>query len=181
MGPIKIKTLMNDCWDKKNVHSSFNIKGNSITKIKNDHVSAYLSHIVKKKKHANNTHILRFKMNILKSGGLSLIGIWNTKFPPVLNNYYGQTNTNSNQSYSITAHSGQKRSPTTGAYTTAATSGDVIEMRVNLKKKTISYKIGKRDCGVAFYNIDTNESYRAAVSSYYIGNKITFLSYECKK
>eukprot|EP01084_Bolivina_argentea_P305917 528523_1 len=170
--PIKIRTLMNDCWDKKLVEPSFRIEGNSLIKTKDNHVCAYMTHIVKK-----GVHIWKFRLDIFKSC-LLLIGVWKAKYEPIMNNYYSQS---ADKCYCITMNTGNKRVPSETAYALhGGKSGDIIEMKLDLKKKNLSYKVNKKDYGVAFHNIEKHMSYRAAVSNYYNGNKLTFLSYECK-
>ena len=55
--------------------------------------------------------------------------------------------------------------------------GDIIEMILNLNTLCLSYKINEKNYGTAFKNIE-NTSYRAAITFFVNGEKVTLISYK---
>eukprot|EP01084_Bolivina_argentea_P261994 442942_1 len=123
-------------------------------------------------------HIWTFKLEQYKLE-YSLIGIWKTKFEPILNTHFTGGARDGNKSYSYQLNSGQKR---IGISVNAAfkygipcKENDIIEMKLNFNDSSLSYKINGNDYGKAF-DIENTE-YRAAVTMYWKDNKFTLLSY----
>eukprot|EP01084_Bolivina_argentea_P167053 289998_1 len=177
--PIKHLSLLyyyeSDQWDPQSTHKTIKINGNTAQKVKGTFFSnSYLTNVIK-----DAEHIWKFKVNFNKQSMRCLqIGIWKTKFRNAETDdypndgWYGYdvisgwiSDPNSDEGwYAVSVNTG-----------VTAENGDIVEMRVNFKSLSLSYKIG--DDIIHAFKIE-NTAYRATISLSQMNQKVTLLSYQ---
>ena len=169
-----------DTFDPNHTHKDIKIDENCIRSTSTNYVtvSCYLMNIVKQ-----GIHIWKFKCNnpCTDSEEADMIGIVSNHEPYLtLHEYFDYYAGGANDAYGF-AMDGRLNNPETGvgwggAYGVECKIGDIIEMRIDFKAETLSYKINEKDYGVAFEI--QNEEYRAAITLFDMKSCYTLISYQ---
>eukprot|EP01084_Bolivina_argentea_P289424 496999_1 len=160
-------------WDEKCKSKDIRIDGDTIEKIKT-HISwqrsAYLSNTA-----TEGIHCWRFKIDQY-SGNWTMLGVWKIKCKPMVPEKFCTANYHSTYAYIISKGSKTVDGGNEYSYGIECKNGDVVEMELDLKQLTLSYKVNDKDYSVA-YEIE-KASYKAVATLVGSGSKITLLSYQ---
>ena len=169
-----------DEWDRDQVGSRIAIIRETVKLSSgSDCQSAFLSNIVDQ-----DIHIWKFKLKrVAKKGSWKMVGIWkiNVGYPILHSPFTSRKYNGYGYVFGVARKTNiDKRTYDWGpSYGVTCKSGDIVEMIVDFKELSLSYRVNGNHQGVAF-KIDKTK-YRAAVSMDMKGDMFTLLQYERKK
>ncbi len=170
----KYAEFLPEIWDKQLKSQLIDIQSLSViinTKTKMDREKS----IYCIKKVSKGKHKWEFKYDKVTPGQWNLIGIAKTsKTLPTEKAFMGYSEGNG---YAFAGPQQTTAEPRWKSYGTKCKSGDIVEMILDLDKRTLSYIINGKDYGIAEDQIEKTE-YRAGVTLYKNDDKITLLSYQ---
>ena len=162
-----------ECFDLNAYEPSCTLNADKsiITKTATEYGTSYLSRIV-------HSGVHKWKFKLLSVQGYTLnIGLWKTKYPIETRKFLTQKR----KQYAYQASHGclTDSNPNNGnTYTPdrsygkyGCCNGDVIDMILDLKERTIRFCVNDKDCGIAYKDIDP-EQYRSTIGMYNIEDSL---------